>query len=68
MKSNTNIAQNTGKGKLFQQKSKPQISCVPGVSVKERCRDRVILGGEILGDKLSLNEALFLGWSGNQKG
>ena len=60
MKGNTNIALNTDKSKLFLQKSQPQISCLPGVSVKQKHRYRVILGGEILGDKLSLNEALKL--------
>lgn len=37
---------------------KPQISSVPGTSVKQRNRYRVLLGEKVLGDRLTLNEAL----------
>jgi hypothetical protein len=37
---------------------KPQIKSVPGASVKERDRYRVMLGDKILRDKLTLDEAL----------
>jgi len=39
---------------------KPQISSTPGTSPKVRNRYRVRLGDEILGDHLSLDEALAL--------
>jgi hypothetical protein len=37
---------------------KPQIVSIPGVSPKDRFRYRVILGNQILGTKLTLDEAL----------
>lgn len=45
---------------IFSKTSKPQIATTPGLSPKERNRYRVIFGTEILGDKLSLDEALKL--------
>lgn len=39
---------------------KAQISSIPGVSLKERNRYRVVIGDAILGDKLTLDEALKL--------
>ena len=39
-------------------KEKPQIKSIPGIGAKEKHRYRVILGGRILGDKLSLEQAL----------
>jgi hypothetical protein len=39
---------------------KRQISSIPGISPKERHRYQVTLGGEILGDRLTLDEALKL--------
>jgi hypothetical protein len=39
---------------------KPQISSIPGIPAKERNRYRVTLNGEILADKLTLDEALKL--------
>jgi hypothetical protein len=39
---------------------KPQIESVPGVPARERHRYRVTLNGEILGDKLTSEEALKL--------
>ena len=36
---------------------KPQIKSIPGAPIKEKFRYRVALGGEILGDKLSLEQA-----------
>jgi hypothetical protein len=44
--------------KLFRQK--PQILSIPGVSPKERHRYQVTLGGQVLGDHLSIDEALLL--------
>ncbi len=39
---------------------KPQIVSTPGVCFKERCRYRVILGAEVLGERLTLDEAIAL--------
>ncbi len=39
-------------------KVKPQISSIPEISPKERRRYRVKLGDKILGDRLTLDEAL----------
>ena len=39
---------------------KPQISSIPGISPKQRDRYRVMLGDEILGDFLTLDEAVIL--------
>jgi hypothetical protein len=44
--------------KLFRQK--PQIVSISGISPKERHRYRVILGNEVLGDRLTLDEAIAL--------
>ncbi len=44
---------------------KPQILSIPGISPKER-RYRVVLGDRILGDRLSLDEALRLSQGGKQ--
>jgi hypothetical protein len=41
-------------------KIKPQIASIPGVPPKERHRYRVLLGREILGDQLTLDEAIAL--------
>jgi hypothetical protein len=43
---------------------KPQIVSTPGVCLKERCRYRVVLGTEVLGDRLTLDEALLLAKGG----
>jgi hypothetical protein len=40
--------------------NKPQISTIPGMSPKERSKYRVMLGDEILGDFLTIDEALKL--------
>jgi hypothetical protein len=45
---------------LSKKKQKAQITSSPGVSPRERDRYRVMLGGEILGDRLSMDEALLL--------
>lgn len=45
---------------LTSKRQKPQITSTPGVSPKERNRYRVVLGSQVLGDKLSLDEALSL--------
>jgi hypothetical protein len=39
---------------------KPQIASIPGISPKGRNRYRVIAGERILGDKLSLDQAVKL--------
>jgi hypothetical protein len=44
--------------KLFRQK--PQIVSISRISPKERDRYRVILGSEILGDRLTIDEAIAL--------
>jgi hypothetical protein len=49
-----------------QQKRKPQISSVPGISPKERNRYRVTLGNQVLGDRLTLDEALKLAKGGER--
>ncbi|NER48434.1 MAG: hypothetical protein F6J92_17365 [Symploca sp. SIO1A3] len=41
----------------FQGKQKPQIISIPGIPLKEKYRYRVTLGHEILGDKLSFEQA-----------
>lgn len=48
--------------KLFQHK--PQISSIPGISPKQRDRYRVVFGDEVLGDRLSLDEAIKLAAGG----
>ena len=37
---------------------KPQIVSIPGISPKERNRYRVTLGGQVLGERLSIDEAV----------
>lgn len=39
---------------------KPQIASIPGVSLKDRNRYRVVLKGEILGDRLTIDQAIAL--------
>lgn len=39
---------------------KPQIQSCPGVPMRQRDRYRVVLGDEILGEKLTIDEALSL--------
>jgi hypothetical protein len=39
---------------------KPQISSIPGVLPRECDRYRVLLGSEILGDRLTMDEAIAL--------
>jgi hypothetical protein len=46
---------------------KPQISSVPGVSPKERNRYRVMLGAQILGMHLTIDEALELAAKGGEQ-
>lgn len=48
--------------KLFQQK--PQISHISGAHPRERHRYRVMLGNEVLGDRLTIDEALKLAAKG----
>lgn len=43
---------------LPQKRQKPQIVSVPGTSIRERDRYRVMVGDRILGDRLTLDEAL----------
>jgi hypothetical protein len=43
---------------LDRKSQKPQIVSVPGVSPKQRDRYRVLFGSEILGDFLTLDEAI----------
>jgi hypothetical protein len=45
---------------LGKKKQKAQIVSVPGISPKERDRYRVLLGDEILGDRLTMDEAIAL--------
>jgi hypothetical protein len=47
---------------LFRQK--PQIVSISGISPKEPHRYRVVLGAEVLGDRLNLDEALKLAQGG----
>jgi hypothetical protein len=42
----------------FAKRQKPQITSVPGISVKVRDRYRLVLGDKILRDRLTLDEAL----------
>ena len=39
---------------------KPQISSIPGISPNQRDRYRVVLGDEVLGDRLTLDKAILL--------
>jgi hypothetical protein len=45
-------------------RQKPQISSIPGVSPKARRRYKVVFGSEVLGDQLTLDEALQLAQGG----
>jgi hypothetical protein len=45
-------------------RQKPQISSIPGVSPKQRDRYRVVLRGAILGDRLSIDQAIAFGKRG----
>ena len=45
-------------------RQKPQISSIPGVSPKQRDRYRVVFGDEVLGDQLTLDEAIALAKGG----
>jgi hypothetical protein len=45
---------------LDRNQQKPQIVSIPGISPKQRDRYRVMLGDDILGDRLTLDEALKL--------
>jgi hypothetical protein len=45
---------------------KPQIVSIPGISPKRRDRYRVMIGERILGDNLSLDEALILAKRGGK--
>ena len=47
--------------------SKPQIKSIPAISPREKHRYRVVLDGVILGDKLSLEEALAAAGMGGAK-
>jgi len=42
----------------FQRRRKAQIISIPGIAAKEKFRYRVVLDGRILGDRLSLEQAL----------
>jgi hypothetical protein len=52
---------------LDRKSQKPQISTTPGISQKERDRYRLVLGDRILGDFLSIEEALALAKPFNSK-
>ena len=52
--------------KLF--RHKPQIVSIPGISPKERNRYRVTLGGQVLGEMLSINEAVEMAKRGGRDG
>jgi len=43
---------------------KPQISSIPGISPKQRDRYRVMVGNEILGNRLTLDKAIALAKGG----
>jgi hypothetical protein len=45
---------------------KPQILSIPGVSQKQRDRYRVVFGGEILDDRLSIDQAIALAKGGER--
>lgn len=50
----------------LQKCSKPQISSTPGIPPKEKHRYRVSLGNRILGDRLTLDEAIALAKRGKR--
>lgn len=41
-------------------RNNPQISSIPGISPKQRDRYRVTLGSQVLGDRLTIDEAIKL--------
>jgi hypothetical protein len=43
---------------------KPQVESIPGISVKQRDRYRVIFHDQVLGDRLTLDEAVILAKGG----
>lgn len=45
---------------------KPQISSIPGISPKQRDRYRVTLGNQVLGNFLTIDEALKLAKQGGE--
>lgn len=47
-------------------RQKPQITSVPGASIRERDRYRVVVGGEILGDWLNIDQAIKLAKRGGR--
>lgn len=47
-------------------RQRPQIKSVPGASPKQRDRYRVMIGDKILGDQLTLDEALQLAKRGDR--
>lgn len=51
---------------LHPKRQKAQISSIPGASPKNRHRYRVTLGDRILGDRLTLDEALELARRGTR--
>jgi hypothetical protein len=51
---------------LFKKRRKPQISCIPGISLTSQRKYQVKVGDRILGDKLTLQEALELAKGGTR--
>ncbi len=51
---------------LPNKRQKPQISSVPGIPPKERNRYRVVFGEQILGDRLTIEQALSLAQKGDE--
>jgi hypothetical protein len=45
---------------------KSQITSVPSTSANQRKRDRVVVGEQILGDKLTLDEAIKMAQGGGR--
>jgi hypothetical protein len=45
---------------LDRNQQKPQIVSIPGISPKQRDRYRVMRGDQVLGDRLTLDEAIAL--------
>lgn len=45
---------------------KPQIASIPGTSPKQRDRYRVVLGGQILGERLTIDQAIALAKRGGR--
>lgn len=48
----------------FAKKQKPQISIIPGISPRERNRYRVLLGDQVLGNQLNIDQAIALAKGG----